>query len=114
MPEVLRPVGKDVCAPCRRRVMRLAGKHDRAVVTLDNQRLVTLDVTRRWNRVHTGSDLDLPVEQLVAGTGEVHKAIDRVVTRVGDVEFATLAQNRATRELRISSDVVKMQMAVDD
>jgi len=49
----------------------LSRKHYRAIVTLQNQRLVSIDVTGGWDDVYTGPDFCLSVEQFVSGAGVI-------------------------------------------
>jgi len=92
----------------------LAGKDDRTVIALDDQGLMTLDMPWCRYHVHAWRDLGLTVKQLIPGTGEVDEPFHRVVTRTGSLELATLTRNRATRELVVSADVVKVQVTVHD
>jgi len=92
--------------------MSLAGKDDRTVIALDDQGLMALDMPWCRYHVHAWRDLGLTVKQLIPGTGEVDEPFHRVVTRTCSLELATLTQNRATRELVVSADVVKVQVTV--
>ena len=59
--------------------MRLSRKHHRAILTLQNQRLVSIDVAGGWDDVYTGPDFCLTVEQFVSGARVIDKVLHRVV-----------------------------------
>jgi hypothetical protein len=107
---------QDVGAEVARRVVTLAGEDDdRAVVATNDQRLVASGVARRRHDEHPGLDLCLPVELLVAKTGDVNQ-LGKGVVRGGSrgLELPALYKEPPSDELGVAAAVVKVQMAVDD
>ncbi len=94
--------------------MGLTGQDDGAVLTLENDRLVSSDVSRSRDDMDAGRDLTLAVEKFVTGAVEVDQCRNGVFRGAGGFELLALAEDWPTREQRVCPDVVEVQMAVDD
>lgn len=94
--------------------MGLAGEDDRTVVTLEDDGLVPVDVSGGRDDVNAGSELGLAVQQLIACTDEVDQGCGRVLGRLGGAELLALAEDRLPGEGGVATDVVEVEMTVDD
>ncbi len=78
--------------------MCLTGENDGAVLALENDRLVSGDVSRSRDDMDAGRHLALAVEELVTGAVEVDQCRNGVLSAAGGLELLTLAEDWPTSE----------------
>ena len=79
-----------------------------------HQRLVARGVPGGRHDPQSRADLGLPGQLLVPRPGEADQVVGRVRAAAYEVHLGRLHQDRGAAEQRVATDVVEVQMAVDD